>query len=495
MDISQRILNIDQLTSHGNQSGRRDLVEILEAGLRAADPYNNTKALFNLDGDKLTVGHEQFRPEGSPFSPRRSVNLSEIDRIFVVGAGKGVQRVARAIEDTLGDRLNGGVVIDKHGAPCICERVEVMYGAHPVPDEACVDGCREILALAQKLTERDLVFTVVANGVSSLLTLPAEGISLDEVREVTRAMQIERGVPTFELNPVRNHLDQLKGGRLSRHMRPAQLIHITAFQPYPWSFYTDTNIWQHSLPEASTFADALEILKRWDAMEAMPASVTAFLKAADPAQETVKVEEFMRWDSPVYGVMPKYTELGMLPTARRKAEELGYNVLVLSAWLQAEASQAALVVGSIANTIERYGFPIEPPACLINGGELLVTVGDENGMGGRNQEWAVSGAQLIHGSEHVVMGSVDTDGTDGPGHQFETKHTDVPVLGGGIVDGQTAQLARERGVDLWEAQKRHNTSPALWSLDSGVQVSHNISLTDLTVALISERGINPNWTR
>ena len=116
-------------------------------------------------------------------------------------------------------------------------------------------------------------------------------------------------------------------------------------------------------------------------------------------------------------------------------------------------------------------------------------------MGGRNQEWAVSAAMMIDGRPHVVMGSVDSDGTDGPGHQFGSENGEVPVLGGGIVDGQTASFARRRNVDLWEAQKRHNTSPALWALDCGVQVSHNISLTDLTVTLITGRGSNPNWNR
>ena len=403
--------------------------------------------------------------------------------------------MARAIEDVLGDRLAGGVVIDKHGGPLICERVEVVFGAHPVPDEGCVEGCRKILSLSEKLTEGDLVFTVVANGVSSLLTLPVEGVTLDEVRQVTRAMQVERGVPTYDLNPVRNHLDRMKGGRLSRHMRPARLIHIVAYQPYQWSFYTEDNVWMHSLCEKSTYSDALAMLERWNAIDAIPPNVLAFLRAGDPAQETVKTAEFMSWESPVFGVMPKYSDLGMLPAARRKAEELGYKVLVLSTWLQAEAKAAAQVMGGIANTVERHGLPAEPPVCLINGGELLVTVGDQNGMGGRNQEWAVTAAMMIEGSANIVMGSVDTDGTDGPGHQFGEVQSDVPVLGGGIVDGQTAALARERGIDLWQAQGRHNTSPALWALDCGVLVSHNISLTDLTVTLITKRGNNPNWTR
>ncbi len=141
-------------------------------------------------------------------------DLDEIGRIFVFGAGKGIQRVAKAIEDVLGDRLTGGHVIDKQGGEKILERIEVTFGAHPVPDEACVRGCERILEMTADLTEDDLVFTMVGNGVSSLLTLPAPGISLAELQRLTYIFQIERGGPTIDLIPIRNHLDQMKGGRI-----------------------------------------------------------------------------------------------------------------------------------------------------------------------------------------------------------------------------------------------------------------------------------------
>ena len=187
--------------------------------------------------------------------------------------------------------------------------------------------------------------------------------------------------------------------------------------------------------------------------------------------------------------------LGMLPTAKRKAEELGFNSLLMTTWLQAEASQAARVMADIALCIEGHGLPVEPPCALINGGELLVTVGEESGMGGRNQEWACSAALRIAGSPHIVMGSVDSDGTDGPGHQFSKGGEEIPVLAGGIVDGQTVQRAQELDVDLWDAIRRHDTSPALYRLLDGVIASHNISLTDLTVTLVMGKGVNPNWPR
>ncbi|MBN1401959.1 MAG: DUF4147 domain-containing protein, partial [Anaerolineae bacterium] len=316
---------------------------------------------------------------------------------------------------------------------------------------------------------------------------------LEDVRRTTHIMQIRRGAPTHDLNPVRNHLDQMKGGRLSRHIQPARAVHIVAYNPYPYEYLMTHNVWLHSLPEGSTYADALAMLHKWGAWEAVPESVRRHLLRADPALETVKREEFERAGSPIYGVMPR--RLGMLPTAQREAEALGFKTLLLTHWLQAEASQAALVLADIALSVEKHGLPIEPPCALINGGELLVTVGEENGMGGRNQEWACSAALRIAGSPHIVMGSVDSDGTDGPGHQFRDDGQDIPVLAGGIVDGHTLERAQALGVDLWEALRRHHTSPALYRLDDGVIASYSISLTDLTVTLITGRGINPNWPR
>jgi glycerate-2-kinase len=124
---------------------------------------------------------------------------------------------------------------------------------------------------------------------------------------------------------------------------------------------------------------------------------------------------------------------------------------------------------------------------LISSGELIVTVGKEHGMGGRNQEYALSAAMELSGSAHVIMGSVDSDGTDGPGHQFAEGTVDVPVLTGGLVDGSTALRATELGIDLHEAVKHHNTSPALYQLGDGIVATPSMSMGDLSVTLILEQ--------
>ena len=485
MDIAQRITNVDTLTSHGNIRGRKTMVEILEAGLRAADPYNNTRALIRLEDHKLVFGHPEFFIPGDPVQGDEVVDLDQTDRIYVFGAGKGIQRAARAVEDVLGERLTGGQVIDKHGGDLILDRIGVTFGAHPVPDEGCVLGCQRILELTRDLTERDLVITMVANGVSSLLTLPAPGVTLDDVRKTTHLMQIQRGAPTGDLNPIRNHLDQMKGGRLSRHVQPARAIHIAAWIRGTWEGLMTRNVFLHSLTGTTTFATAVANLQKWDAWEEVPQSVRDFLSAADPKHETVKADEFQRMRSRVFAVMP--LSMGMLPTAKRKAEELGLSAHILYERSRLEAAPAGLLAAEMANSVAAQGEPFDPPCVLLRGGEMIVTVGHESGMGGRNQEWALSAARRIAGNENIVMASVDSDGTDGPGHQFSAGGDDIPVLDGGIVDGYTLAEAQAAAFDVDAELRRHNTSPILHRLGCGVQATHNISMNDLTVVLVLGR--------
>jgi glycerate-2-kinase len=297
-------------------------------------------------------------------------------------------------------------------------------------------------------------------------------------------MQIERGAPTGDLNPIRNHLDMLKGGRLSRYIQPARAIHFIAWPPHTYQHLTREQVWLHSLPEASTFADAVRNLQKWDAWKAVPASVREHLLRADPAQETVKVDEFERMRSRIFGLMPDH--LGALPTAVKTAQELGFtpHILYNSLTMKGEASQVGAVIASIARQIESSGQPFQPPVALLGRTEMIVTVGKESGMGGRNQEYALAAGSFIDGSDQIIMGSVDTDGTDGPGKQFVRGNDDIPVLNGAVVDGSTASRARELGFDMFEALKRHNTSPLLFRLGDGVIATQNISMNDLSVTLI-----------
>ena len=479
------VRNLETLVSHGNVVGRQAVMEIIEAGLQAADPYHNVHELVRVEGDRLLVGNPAFDPLDAPYDGTDVYPLSELGNIWVFGAGKGVQRAAQALEEILGDRLAGGHVIDKKGGdPAYLERIEVTLGSHPVPDEDCVRGSRRILEMTRGLTADDLVFTVGASGFSSLLTLPAPGVSLEDVRRTVYMLQIERGMPTSDLSPIRNHVDILKGGRFAAHLSPARAIHLLAKEPRPWHELIYENTWVHSFPDCSTYADAIEILKRWDAWEAVPQSVRANLLRADPAYETIKPAQYLEYPHRIFGMF--HEEEGRWVTPRKRAQELGYTPVLLATGLAVEAVHAGRFAAAIAKTIEKSGHPMGAPVALITGGELLVTVGQQSGIGGRNQEWALAAAQEIAGSRRIVMGAVDTDGTDGPGAQYTPGAEHIPTLAGGIVDGYTMSEAQERNVDLREALRRHDTTPALLALDSAILATQSTGLQDLGVILVME---------
>lgn len=484
-----RIINTDELTDHGHVEGRRAMLEILEAGMRAADPYYATLAALHLEGDTLTVGHPLYEPPGTPLPGPEAIDLRTVKRIFVFGAGKGINRAAQALEETLGDRLTGGHIIDKHGTPHHLKRIGVTYGAHPVPDEGCAAGCRRIIEMAKELRPDDLVFTMIGNGIGSLLTLPAPGLTIEELRQVVYAFQIEKGGPTVDLVPIRNHLDAIKGGKFTRYMQPARVVHLIAFYRPP--SYTDMLYhplfrWLHSLPDETTNADAINSLKKYDLWEEVPANVRDYLLRDDPAQSTLKVAEFEKWHQRVFFIFPP--ELGMVPAAKRKAEEMNFSTHILfnNYTMKVEASQLGRIVANIAMHTEIDGEPFCPPCALISTGEMLVTVGKETGMGGRNQEYILAAALEIGNTHHVVMGSVDSDGTDGPGHQFvdDEEYAKIPVLTGGIVDSSTLARAEAQGFDLATALKSHDTSPALYTLGDAVVSIPGMSMGDLSVTLI-----------
>lgn len=483
------IRNALSLVSHGNSVGRKSVVAILEAGLQAADPYNNTRQLIHIDGSKLTVGGRDFVVPEDPNGDQEIYDLSRIGRIYVLGAAKGVQRIAKAIEDALGDRLTGGHVIAKKGDEKLLGRIEVTEGGHPLPDDECLKGSERILQLAKNAEEGDLVFTISGNGGSSLMTLPPEGITLADVREITYLMQIERGAPTSDLNIVRNHIDLLKAGRLSEQIYPATMIHILAWDlsgtaPINYEQLLTRNVWLHALPDNSTFGDAISVLKKWNLWKETPISIRRHLETADDRYETPKKENFDKMSFRIFTVLPRRA---LIEGARKGGMKLQLSSYVLTDLLQAEAKEAGKMIAQIARCIELNGEPFKPPCALITGGEMRVTVGKEKGIGGRNQEFVLSAALEIAGSKNIVIGALDSDGTDGPGDQFNEHAGLGPCLAGGVADGCTVVRAENRKLDIVQELKRHNSSHVFHMLDDGIIASEGISLDDFSVTIVLNR--------
>jgi len=433
------ILNADALVRHGQRRVREDALRIIAAGLRAADPGAGTQELVHRDGDVLYVAEHQ-------------VDLTNVDHVYVVGAGKGSLPIAAMLEEVLADRLTAGVVAVKDGEQPRLRTIDVREAGHPLPDARSVAAAEAILAIADRADARDLVFAAVTGGASALMTMPVYGVTLADLQCVTDLL-LRSGAPIDEINAVRRHLCQVKGGRLLARIQPAEAITLTlntAQGRFPWP--------DVCLPDPTTFADAIGVLKQRAVWDQVPDTVRTYLEEGvdHPQWETLKEIDGMRTR------IVSVTDPGRAcEAAAQAAEALGYRGVVLSTIIDGEAREAALVLAGITREIALTGRPFEPPCALISGGELTVNVEAAEGSGGPNQEFALAFSLPYAFGHEVACIAVDTDGTDGP--------TDVA---GGIVDDGTASRATAMELDLGAYLREHNSYAALHQLDDHIVTGH-----------------------
>jgi len=476
------IKNRAELTSHGNNKGRETVFDILEAGLKAPDPYGNTRKMVRIVNGNLIVGHPDFSvpPEqelivGHPDSAKPPgqepivFELSKINNIYVVGGGKSVQRTAKALEDELGERITEGHICIKKGDPIEVNKIKVTLAGHPFPDEDSVSGARKILNIEKKAKEGDIVFWCNSGGGTALMALPAPGITLEELQEVYRILYFEMGASMPEANAVRNLVTVLRG-KHAKYVHGATLIHILATEVPP-------NFRGHKFRTRShddAYGRAIGVLKRYNCWDKVPESIREFLNKADPQHLFPTQKELQQRPYYAFRVMgPEY----MLEAAKLKAENMGLNTTIIASSLNdIEASPLAEAFAHIAIESEVMGRPFEPPCVFICGGEVVVKVGKAKGIGGRNQELVLCAAQLIAGSKNIVIASADSDGTDGP--------TDVA---GGIVDGYSMERIAEAGIDLSQELNNHNSSYVLKTLGDAIYIEYTgANVRDLRVVYIGD---------
>ncbi len=448
------VKNADELLSHGNVEGRRIAVDIINYAISEIDSYKLVKRIVKLKGDVLRVGGYSF-------------DLSKVDRIYVVGGGKGSFSIARGLEEILGDRIAEGLVIEKRGESRRLRKVRIVEAGHPVPDMDSVNAAREVVRIARESGERDILFACITGGCSALMTLPAEGISLEDVRRTTDLL-LKCGAEIQEVNAVRKHISAVKGGRLALYAHPARvvsLIVVDEVRGLPWG---------PTVPDTTTFKDAENVLKKYGIWGKVPESVRKHIRRADPAWETPKQEDFQRRGVKAYNIVLANSETVCL-TAERRAKSLGLNTLILSTVMEGESREVGVALAGVAREAERSGRPVEPPCVIIVGGETTVTIEGEAGEGGRNQELVLGAAMKIDGSRNIVIASIGTDGTDGP--------TDIA---GGIVDGETVRRAAEKGIDIYRELARHNSSYVLRKLGDAIYTGPTgTNVMDLRLLIIT----------
>lgn len=398
----------NELTLEGSrlkQQGHKHVLAILQSALEAADP---AAAICR----RLTLSATGTLQAGPTFEQR----LDSFKRVLVLGAGKATAPMAVAVEKLLGKRITNGLINVKYGhGSTKLKRIEVNECGHPVPDDAGWRGAQRIAAIAQDARKDDLVICLISGGASALLPLPAGSMTLEEKQEITRQL-LASGADIHEMNMVRKHFSAIKGGQLARMAYPAvvlTLILSDVIGDDPGTIGSGP-----SAPDASTAADAMAVLMKYG------------IEVGHTPVETPKPGDalFRR----VRNVLVGSNRLA-IEAARQKAAELGYNTLVLSSLIEGETRDVARVHAAIAREIVATGQPVKIPACVISGGETTVTIRG-NGLGGRNQEFALAAAIDIDGHPQITIASAGTDGTDGP--------TDAA---GAVADGMTVKRALRSG--------------------------------------------------
>ena len=315
------IKNKPALLSHGNIAGRQIVLDIIEAGITAADPYYSAKKLLRLDGDRLSVGHPDF--SDPPGQGPQNFDLSKVEHIYVVGGGKAVQRQAKAFEEVLGDRITAGHVNIKKGENVELSRIEVTLAGHPMPDNDSIQGAARIMEILKKAKEGDLVFWLQSGGGTALLTLPAAGISLNDLLEVYRVLYFGAGASMPEANSVRN-LIAILNMQETKYVSGATLFRFISTEI---PLKGKTHAFGLSHPSHNAYERAIDVINKYQVWEKMPQSVREFLRKADlryfpPTQEDINRRPYF-----VYRVNGPED---MLLAAHNRAQELGLDSCIFA---------------------------------------------------------------------------------------------------------------------------------------------------------------------
>jgi len=382
----------------------------------------------------LTIIDETIKavyPEGAV--RHALTNWRSEGRIKVVAIGKAAWRMAKAASGSLGDRISQGIVITKYGHSMgDIEAFEVFEAGHPIPDRNTIKATERALDMTEGLRQEDILLFLVSGGGSSLFELPAQNVELDDLIKLTDQL-LKSGATISEINTVRKHLSRVKGGRFAETVRPAGIHCLVLSDVLGDSL--DTIASGPAYPDATTSEDALRIIRKYG-VKLRSGVLDALGKETPKSLDNVETK--------IIGSI-----LVACEAARRAAQKLGYSSTILTATLDGEAREAGAFISAIAREVASRDRPVKRPCAIILGGETVVQV-KGNGLGGRNQELALSAARGIEGLDNVVIASMATDGTDGP--------TDAA---GGVVDGETVVRLREKSIDVEEALENNDSYHAL----------------------------------
>jgi len=414
--------------------------KIFDAALRDVRADRLVRRSVRLQGAKLIIQGREF-------------DLNAYERVFLIAIGKAAPFMANCLAGILGSRLTEGIAVCGPAQKISADRITCLPAAHPLPDERSVRAARRIVSLAQKAGPRDLVFVLISGGASAQVCLPRRPITLASKRWVTDAL-LRAGADIVELNTVRKHLSEVKGGRLAAAAHPASVVNLVVSDVLGNDLESIASGPTHW--DSTTFADARRVLKKYSLWTKAPASVRKVIKEGLSG----RIPETLKKGNPIFSKASAFV-IGdngtALMAAAARAKAIGFRPIVLSAGDSGEARDAARKYASAAAKIARSGKNKDTPLCLLAGGELTVTVKGK-GRGGRNAEFVLASLlelmkrpafrptkALPHATDFLVA-SLGTDGRDGP--------TDAA---GAWANAATAHRAARRGLSASSYLERNDS--------------------------------------
>ena len=384
------------------------------------------------------------------------ISRTKHGRVIVTAIGKAAWRMAKAASEILGTGISGAVVTKYEHSMGEIKGLEIYEAGHPVLDENTIKGTKALLKHVENLKSEDTVLFLVSGGGSALFESPAQGVELSDMMNITSQL-LACGADIVEINTIRKHLSGVKGGRFAQLCAPAQVYMVVLSDVLGDRLDSIASgpAWQDS----STSEEALEIVKKYS-LDIKP----ELLKVL--SQETPK-----KLDNVTAVITGSVTAL--CDASMKLAKEKGYSPVLLTTTLTCEAREAGSFLASIAREIKTSNNPVKAPCAIIAGGETVVHLTGK-GLGGRNQELALSAAAGISGLDNVVIASLGSDGTDGP--------TDAA---GGIVDGQTQENLKKIGVNISDVLKNNDAYNALKKVDALLMTGPTgTNVNDVAIVLI-----------
>lgn len=423
-----------------DEAARAVLGRVFDAAVKAADPR------------AVLAAHLPEKPAGG--------------RVIVLGAGKSAALMAQAVEAAWPEVPLSGLVVTRYGHAVPTGRIEVAESSHPVPDEAGAAAAARLLALAGEAREGDLVLFLVSGGGSSLITLPAPGLALEELKAVNRAL-LASGATIHEMNVIRRHLSAISGGRLAAAAHPARVVTL-AISDVPGDDPTVIASGP-TVPDPSSFAEARALVAHY--RMALPAAAAAHLAAA--AEETPKPGD-PRLGTPDYRFIA--TPQMALLAAAAEARASGLTPLILGDALEGEARGLGLALAGIARAVRAHGHPLPAPCLLLSGGETTVTIGPEGaGRGGRNTECLLGLAVALEGAPGIWALMGDTDGIDG-----------TEDAAGAVAAPDSLTRARAAGLDPRAVLAKHDSYGLFATIGDLVRTGPTLTnVNDLRAILIT----------